>query len=365
MQPTNPSQEIVYVPYWRFKGTVFSCQDIKINHKILDTSFIAAKLPFLPLSLGIRPQTLKLKIISPEAEGKFLRIQIPAQKAFGFMEKKYEKHKPSKQQAIAHKVFIGETLSIIYAPVFIKERAYDAIMNRPVGRYIQNKELQSLSYVSHPDWQVKFISTLCPDCGWDIEGEKDSLIILCKHCNTAWKASLAGLKKIDFSVVKGDENNIVYLPFWRIKVDSSEHGISTFGDLVRTINLPKVIKKDWETQSLYFWVPGFKIQPSIFLNICKRMTLFQPNIDAKTTAPNTFVYPVTLPSTEAVESIKVQFANLAVAKKKIFPLLPSIKFEAKKILLVYYPFKENGNELIQNSINLSINKNALQFGRVL
>lgn len=365
LQPPNPSKEIVYIPYWRFKGAVFSCQGIKINHKILDTSFIAANLPFLPSSLGIRPQALKLKIVSPEAEGKFIKIQTPVKKAFEFMEKQYEKYNPLKQRAITHKAFIGETLSMIYAPVFIKERVYDAILNRPVGRPLKNAETESLSYISRPDWQVKFISTLCPDCGWDIEGEKDSLIILCKHCNTAWKASLAGLKKIDFSIIKSDENNIIYLPFWRIMVDYSEHDISTFGDFARKVNLPMVIKKDWETEPFYFWVPGFKIQPSIFLNTCKRMTLFQPKVDTNTTVPNAFAYPVTLPLTEAVESIKVQFANLAAAKKKIFSLLPSINFAASNILLVYYPFTRKGSELIQRSINISINKNALQFGRVL
>lgn len=344
---------------------MFSCQGIKINHKILDTSFIAVDLPFLPSSLGIRPQALKLKIVSPEAEGKFIRIQTPVKKAINFMEKRYERHNQLKQRAIAHKAFIGETLSMIYAPVFIKDRVYDAILNRPIGRPLQNEELGSLSYTSHPDWQVKFISTLCPDCGWDIEGEKDSLIILCKNCNTAWKASLAGLKKIDFSIKKGDGNNIVYLPFWRIMVDSSEDDMSTFGGFIRKVNLPMVIKKDWETQPFYFWVSGFKIHPAIFLNTCKRMTLFQPKVDTEITVPNTFVYPVTLPSTEAVESIKVQFANLAVAKKKIFSLLRSINFAASNILLVYYPFTEKGNELIQRSINISINKNALQFGREL
>jgi NADH pyrophosphatase NudC (nudix superfamily) len=26
----------------------------------------------------------------------------------------------------------------------------------------------------------------CPHCGWDMEGGKDSLVLICRNCNIAW-----------------------------------------------------------------------------------------------------------------------------------------------------------------------------------
>jgi hypothetical protein len=222
----------------------------------------------------------------------------------------------------------------------------------------------SISFENHMDWQISFISTLCPHCGWNLEGERDSLVLLCKNCHSIWKSGKNGFRRLNFAVITNKEENALYLPFWRIKPQIEGLKIQSYADLVRIANLPKAIKKEWEDLEFFFWVPAFKVSPSLFLKLTKRMTLSHIKEKFKESFPKSSYYPVTLPSSEAVEALKVNLANLVVAKKTIFPILSEIDIKLKEILLVYFPFILKGNEFIQSSIQLSINKNALNFGRV-
>jgi len=47
------------------------------------------------------------------------------------------------------------------------------------------------------------------------------------------------------------------------------------------------------------------------------------------------------------------------------PRLPAIRFAIKDAVLVYLPFRESTHEMIQQEMNVGINKNALAFGRYL
>ena len=52
--------------------------------------------------------------------------------------------------------------------------------------------------------------------------------------------------------------------------------LKSYADLARAANLPKMIRPEWEGQEVYFWVPAFRLHPSLFLRLSKQMTLFQP-----------------------------------------------------------------------------------------
>ncbi|MBU0989169.1 MAG: hypothetical protein KJ823_03185 [Proteobacteria bacterium] len=52
-------------------------------------------------------------------------------------------------------------------------------------------------------------------------------------------------------------------------------------------------------------------------------------------------------------------------KRKIMPLLPDISFSIKSTSLVYLPFTETAHEMVQEHMNVSINKKSLEFGRYL
>ena len=75
MLPNNAgtSKDIVLFPYWRFKGMLFACAGNDIRHQFVDVSTQAVGSQSFPVSLGLRSQALKLKFVTPETVGRFLK----------------------------------------------------------------------------------------------------------------------------------------------------------------------------------------------------------------------------------------------------------------------------------------------------
>jgi len=193
--PEDLEEEIVYAPYWRFRGMSFSLSQQGLKHRVIDTSFPATGYDFLPPSLGLRPQTQKLKFMSPEIKGKFLKQKIPFKQIFSNIK---AEEKTSAEQienpSVFLQSFIGETTSLIYAPFYLKDyRFHDAILKSPVQTESDNKP-RSVPLEKTQNWNRSFQPTLCPLCGWDLNGEKESCILICNNCHSAWKASLLDLK---------------------------------------------------------------------------------------------------------------------------------------------------------------------------
>jgi hypothetical protein len=222
-----------------------------------------------------------------------------------------------------------------------------------------------LSSAQHPDWQVTFVPALCPHCGWDLQGERDSLVLLCRSCDSAWEASQEKLRKLEFGIATNGEDPATYLPFWRMSVACEGVTLRSRADLARLMNVPVTGRPEWESQEICFWSPAFKINPLLFLRLAQQITVFQPKEELQKVPPPLSLYPVTLPVSEAAESIKITLANSAVPKKKFFPRLAEITIRLKESRLVYLPFRERGGELIHEQMNLGINKNTLRFGRSL
>jgi hypothetical protein len=150
-----------------------------------------------------------------------------------------------------------------------------------------------------------------------------------------------------------------------MKTRVEELNIQSYADLIRVANVPKVMKKEWEDWDLNFWAPAFKVPPQIFLGLTKCMTIAQPGEPLEPSLPKASLYPVTLPSRGAVESIKVTLADIATDKQRIFPRLSKINVELDKFLLVYLPFHFNGTEFIHSQTQSCIHRSYLQLGRNL
>ena len=144
-----------------------------------------------------------------------------------------------------------------------------------------------------------------------------------------------------------------------------EMGVNTYADLIRITKRPIVIQTDWHNRELAFWIPAFKIRPKIFLRLVRQMTIFQKDFTMEKELPQNNRYPVTLPQSEAAQSLKVTLANAVMTKRKFFPLLPHVNFTITKSHLVYLPFRAMGHDIIQEHLKISINKNTLKYGRYL
>ena len=358
-----PNKDIIYAPYLRFKGNIYFCKGFTVGHRVVDITHVGLSFKGLPGSLGFRPQAMKMRFITPDTKGSFLKFSL---KAAEILARAGKLSSGSSAQQILHRAYIGETLSLIYLPLYVESNAlFDAILNRRIAPLSEDQENLDKAVIKNPSWKLIFMATLCPKCGWNLEGERDSVILTCSNCETAWEASKGQFRRVNFFEVPGQSKNTQYLPFWKISARTEGVEINSFADFIRLTNQPRVIGKDWEDDVMNFWCPAFKIRPKIFMNLSKQFTISQKHFQAEEVIPKKNVYPVTLPSTEAIQSLKIILAGSTLDKKKVYPHLPRIKFDIKDSTLVYLPFRDTGHEMIQEQMQISINKNTLEFGRHL
>jgi DNA-directed RNA polymerase subunit RPC12/RpoP len=360
--PDNaPNKEMIYAPYLRFKGVVFYCKDMDLGHRIVDITHLGTELKYLPASLGLRPQAMKLKFITPETKGSFLRFSL---KAADIIAKAAKLSSGFSESPILHRAFIGETMSIIYLPLYlVGNRIFDGVLNRPIGSSEGGTEHLESMIIKNPGWGMELMSTLCPQCGWKLDGERDSVVLLCRNCNNAWELLEGRLEGINLSVSRGKDDKSLYMPFWKITASVKGADIETFSDFIRITNQPIIVGEERGMQDMNFFSPAFKVRPNIFLNLARQFTISQWEFAGDEGFKDERLYPVTLAKMEAVQALKMILASSAVSRRNIFPNLPRISFEIKQLTLAYAPFFEGQTELMHEDSGLVINRAGLEFGR--
>jgi predicted RNA-binding Zn-ribbon protein involved in translation (DUF1610 family) len=358
-----PDKAIIYAPYMRFKGEVYLCKGASINHSIVDITHLGTPYEQLPISLGLRPQAMKMKFVSPDTPGAFLGCMLSPSDVLTIVDQHMSIFSPGK---LFHQTYIGEAFSLIYLPLFVQDnRVYDAVINRPITTLPDGKDIFSPPRDENPGWHITFMATLCPQCGWNLDGERDSVVLTCSNCDTAWEASEGTFVQVACGVVPGHGADTSYLPFWKITAHDEAMGVNTYADLIRITKRPIVIQTAWSNRELAFWIPAFKIRPNIFLRLTRQMTIFQKDFTMEEKIPTKNLYPVTLSQSEAAQGLKVTLASAVMTKRKFFPLLPHVNFTITKSHLVYLPFRAAGQDMIQEHLTISINKNTLKYGRYL
>ena len=358
--PTN--QPLIYLPFWRFKGMFFSCGPTGVEHKFMDLSYQAIEAPVFPISIGFRGQALKLKFVTSDLSGRFLSPVVPLQKV---MEKFTNRFTDRMPKPILHSAHIGESLSLVYSPYYLNGLPYDAVLNEPLSSPLPDDFDIDALRGGNPEKSIHFLPTLCPHCGWDLSGDRDSLVLLCKNCNSAWTEANQRFKKIRIGHIPDGHGNVMYMPFWRIKADVSGIELSSYADLVRVANLPKVVQDEWEKIGFRFWAPAFKVRPNTFLRLLKDMTLAQSKEPLDTALPEGRAYSVNLPIQEALETIKINLATFIRPKQRMQKHLEAIQVKPASFILVYVPFLEKHHDFTHTSAHVSINKNQLRLSKNL
>jgi hypothetical protein len=350
--------ELFYIPYWRLRGSSFTISPPGVTNRFVDTSALAADIPGLPHSLGLRPQVLKLRFVTPSTEGRFIRPELSADRVLPGMDA------PARE--IFHRVFIGESVSLIYAPLLLRDKVLrDAFLDKPLCSCGSNQRERLRATSAERPGSVRFVPTLCPHCGWNMEGGKESLVLLCRNCNSAWSCPEGSFERVEFVVIRpppGTEGVATHLPFWRMKPRIEGIGLTSYADLIRIANLPKAIVPAFSEAPLYFWSPAFKIQPALYLRWARQMTVFRPAGDADDLPPGTAPYPVTLPLRDASEGIVPTLAQMITDRQKLYPRLAGLRITIEASRLEYHPFIGNQNELIHPALRVALDRTALAFG---
>lgn len=341
----------------------FSCTLHGMQHSIVDSSYLAADIKDMPETLGLRPQTIKLRFASPEINAACFMPEMPLKDVLPQIHNRLMLADNIFQLNKAYyKEFIGETVSLIYAPYVLKNnRLYDALLDRPAAAVDPGFAEMAAQYRSVMKWKALFLSTLCPNCGADTKCGSRSTALTCSSCNKVWQHSKGLFSEAGFSVIKSAQKSSIHLPFWRMDADITGIKLSSYADLVRHANLPKAVKPEWEKKKFSFWAPAFKTTPEIFKRLTKQLTVVQPDADEtiETALPEN-IYDISFPESEAQESIMLTIADLGIDKKELYPNLKNIRVSHKASRLVYLPFSYNMHEFINQECRISLHKNILK-----
>ncbi len=341
---------------------LFFCGSHKVDERYVDVSQQAILTDHVPFSVGVRSQAMKIRFVAPDSAGRFLKPAIDHQMIFGDLDKRFGRNLA---RPILHQAHIGETLSLIYSPFFIRDKLYDAVLDQPVS----NRSIEDLNLADYaetdPRGHIRFVSTLCPHCGWDLDGERDALVLRCKNCQSTWYPVGKKLKQLTFAHIANGDAGAVYLPFWRIRADISGIELTSYADLIKVANLPKAVQKDWHQSAFRFWIPAFKVRPRIFLRLAGQVTVVQPRDELVSRIPDGRIHPSNLPVSEAIESLKLILAGFIKPRKTLADKLPAIHIKPKSFALIYFPFQEAHHEYIQPDYQIALNKNVLSLSRNL
>jgi hypothetical protein len=351
-------RELIYFPYWRFKGMLFSCLPEATHDKFIDTSHQASPSPLFPVSLGLRSQALTLECVTPKTEGFFISPQIRFQDAMARFNRRFTRDLPSPP---LHQAHIGETVSIIYAPFYLEPRLTDAVLNQPLPETGRSPFRQDDFPGGSPKTSITFIPNLCPNCGWDLDGSRDAHVLNCSHCHSLWQPGKSGFSPVPSAHSPTSVREPIFLPFWRIKADVSGVDLAVYADLVRLANLPKAVQSQWETTPFHFWSPAFKVRPRVFLRLMQVVTANLPPERLEPRVPEHPCLPANLPISEAMETLRVNLAGLIRPAERVAELLPQIQIKPRKALLIYLPFEDRPHELVNTRLNLAVNKHQLSL----
>jgi hypothetical protein len=359
-----PDKEIIHIPYLRFKGNVFFCSSSIIDHRIIDITQAGVDLKGIPASLGVRPQAMKARFAQGDTQGRFMKFTL---RAIDILTMAAKLTNLAADDDLLHRAFIGETMSIIYLPLYMEdERLYDAILKKPVTESrISSDEIESRVINKTPE-TITFIPMLCPDCGADIKGERESAVLLCDNCLKAWEVRDGKFIEIKMIISGKPDDDTVFLPFWKIQAITKGIKIETYGDFTGLTNQPLIIDRVRGSMPMCYFSPAFKIRPKLFINLARQFTIMQINEFAPLEKiPVKGMHPVTLPLSEAVQALKVILASTAVMKNNVLPHLPQINFETGEKSLIYLPFRQSRYDLINDDTGIGINRQSLEFGMTL
>lgn len=354
--PDKSKNNPVFFPYWRFKGTFYSSGPAGIQHKFIDLSRQAAESDYFPASLGLRSQALKLRFALPETAGTFIRPSVPIEEIVRSIRKLFL----TQTEANNHiQTFTGKTVSIIYAPFNIKNhKLYDSILDIPASQPLPlNFDINNHTS-EKPDWPITFIPAICPACGWDLDGERDSMVLLCRNCDLAWHNRNRCLEKIGIGHIPGETDDL-FLPFWVIKTEIAGIDSEICSGLIKPNLSPDTSFESQNEAEHTFWIPAFKIRAHHFLRIARQMTFVQPSDVSTEKAPGGKPHHITIPLTEAVESIRTVIAGFIKSDQNLFPLLANAVLIPASYHIVYVPFRTGHHDLLYEKYNIALNNNVL------
>ncbi|HSK11217.1 MAG TPA: hypothetical protein VK911_16660 [Vicinamibacterales bacterium] len=360
-----PVGEVVMVPYWRLRGHHYRLSGGAVRSRLVDVTRLAAAAPGLPPTLGVRAQAVPLRFASERDEARFLPAGAPP------VLDGHRRHAglppAAGDRGAIDGVFVASS-ALVYAPVRVARSVFDGVLNRRIPGVDGDTWARLAGPADDRPGPVRFLATLCPECGWQLEGAADTLVLLCVNCGGGWEAGRDGLRRAAYRMLPAAGwTPQAYLPFWCLGARIGTASLDSWADLVRFGNLPLVVQPSWEGEPLRFWIPAFGLHPDRFLRLAQTLTLARPAFTAtgaesaheRPAGPVRACHAVTLPEHRLAEAVRVLLVSLARTRPETARLVAEAAIDTDPAHLTYVPVLLNGREYLNPSLQLAVQKGVL------
>jgi hypothetical protein len=323
-------------------------EETEFRDRYVEKNFLACDLEgFGMYSLGIRPAVLRLELFQRailEASGRVVSVQTSPEVALS------RGMKTASSQNTLYRQIIGRVLSLIYFPFWVVELK-SHVENRltivdAVSETVTKLDATPSLYTvldreqrSDPQPQViGFRPLVCPNCGWDLPFKPDEILFFCSSCSRAWQIQATQLSEVPYEIAErpstGKEEPLKYLPFW-------------------------VIQAEIDNRPFRFFLPAFRYRRLKFLSdLAMNFSRRQPHYSLlKDEMPD--VHGCYYDQEDAV--MLAQFIYAGFSSKQVVGMtaLRENKFSLGHATLTWFPFKPEGNFLLDLFTGLSLPRNLL------
>ena len=340
---------LIWFPYWRLRGTILLLtHDGGISYRHVDATIAALGVPAFPAGLGVRPEAMPLRFVSPETPGRFIRAGVTSGEAMRVFARRFAADTTAERHD-----FIGESLSLIYAPYRVglpgaPRGLADLLTGHPAGGELDPDTEATLPAEPAPPAGVNFIPAICPRCGGSLDGERAAVAFRCAPCGVSWSAGPRGFEAIEEAHLDDDIAAPVFLPFWCF--DAGGHA---------------------------YWTPAMKLRPPVFFRLAASLTLRPPDHLASGAPPPahgtaasdgaaSFVVPTLGPDEAAASAVWVA-AFLHGSPRGLLTALGSLQSRGAQAplrpRLVRVPFSKATLQYENAARELAIEQSAVSMGK--
>lgn len=374
--PRGSGEDIVYVPYWRFRGMHYRVIGRnRIEAAILDTTTGACTGLPVEASLGIRPQAGVLRLVSDTWH--MIPHDRPERDAIEHIYRRLHTLYDHRDPGIER--FVGERKCLVYAPFRMdttKGAPGKACRLAPLRDRDIRDTWRSLSdeavtriregfmRVMAPDYV--FLPLICPECGSDLPALSGAVVYPCCSCSRVWKVSGRRLTPMEYCLCHPPVRITApfFLPFWRLSMSIDGMPLENRAQLFRLVLPYKTTPAGWDDQPATLFIPAFRLNPRLFLKAARWMSLANM-VEGSTTAldENTRLHVASFPVEEAAKAVKIVLAELFKGNARLFGMIKGCRLKVHNALLVFLPFERQARELVDAFSGHAISEAALALGR--
>ena len=381
----------IYKPFWYFKGMVYYNHASKTENDTLAKTWyysFHANQDFVNMfnSLSVRTEVLTLEPYDKEALKGFgitLPLLLDKEQAFRYAESAANM---SFQVEAGHALFkklhfIGEHFFIIYYPVleivctgtggdhtFLLDGIGKTLLEHKTGKMEWEPETDK----GNQSYHIKLLTHRCKNCGYDLHARDFDIVFYCNSCHRLWLLKNGEYHDLKIKVLDSQRNaNSLYFPFWRFEVNVSSEAadldLKTIRDLSTFMKLGRfLLRNEDPARPIRLYVPAIVTRNArALLKLATRINMHQKVLPVSKNGyfPYNKILNASLPETEAEEMIEViVFSVIGRQDRKALDFYKDFAITVTKKELIWYPFEEKGDFLVDNFHQYNFPKKSMDIG---